>query len=229
MLHRDWNIVAADRGIEQAIQADPSDARDHLVAAMVKAAAGRYEESFAAARRAIEHDPANWRVRSDLAYFLLAAGHFEEAFAESQAVLALEPEFAPALDFLLASGEHLGRYDEARAAAVKLMERSRAPESDIRAVQQACAKEGVRRYRLWQVRFVEEKGKRAWPAMTVASIYASAGRADEAFTWLRRAYEGRDMNLVFLGASPDFAGVRNDPRYAEMLKMVGLLAPLPRS
>lgn len=229
MLYRDWNVAAADREIEKAIAADPRDAKNHLVAAMVKAASGRYEESIAAARRAIECDPANWRVRSDLAYFLLAAGHFEEAFAESRAVLALEAEFAPALDFLLASGEHLGRYGEARAAAVKLMQRSRAPESDVRAVQQVSAREGVRRYRVWQVRFVEEKGKRAWPAMTVASIYASAGRADEAFDWLRRAYEGRDMNLVFLGASPDFAGVRNDPRYSEMLRLVGLPAPLPRS
>jgi oxygen-independent coproporphyrinogen-3 oxidase len=112
LLHRDWDFAAADRGSARALESDPNDARNHLVAAAVKAAAGRPEEAIAAARRAIELDPASLRVKADLRAFLLSAGRYAEAAAESRELLALEPNLTEALDSLKTARERLGRYGE---------------------------------------------------------------------------------------------------------------------
>lgn len=229
-LHRDWDFKAAARESELALRADPADPRSHLVAATVEAASGRAEAAIAAARRAIQLDPGRWRVRADLAFFLLSAGRLEEAAAESRSVLTLEPDSTVALDLLLTASERLERLAQAREAAIRLMELAGALPNEIRSVSESSPSEGVRRYRAWQVRLLEENAiRRAWPPMTVASIYASAGRVEEALRWLRSAYEQRDPMLVSLTANPDLASIRSDPRFAELARLVGVPESPPRT
>jgi DNA-binding winged helix-turn-helix (wHTH) protein/tetratricopeptide (TPR) repeat protein len=229
-LHRDWDFEAAARESAQAVRADPADASSHLVMASVEAASGRMEAAVAAARRAIRVDPGRWRVRADLAFFLLAADRPEEAMAESRSVLALEPGSAVVLDLLLTASERVGRLELAREAAIRLMEIAKAPPGEIRSVREAAPAEGVRRYRGWQVRLLEENAlRRGWPPTTMASIYASAGRVEEALRWLRFAYDQRDPMLVSLAANPDLASMRWDPRFAELVRLVGVPAGANRS
>lgn len=225
-LHRDWDFSAAARESAAALAADSADAKNHLVAAMVSAAAGQPEQAVAAARRAIALDPANQRVRADLAFFLLAAGQLEEAAAESRQVLAFQPDLPAALDFLLIACERLGRYEEAREAALRLMRLSRATPRELAAVKNADGPASVRLYREWQIRLLERKAAEdSWPAFTVAAIYAGAGRTDKSFEWLERAYRSREATLVFMTASPDLANMRNDPRFTDLARRVGVPFP----
>jgi hypothetical protein len=52
----------------------------------------------------------------------------------------------------------------------------------------------------------------------IASYYARGGAADQAFQWLDRALEERVPLLLHVGADPDFATLRSDPRFAELLR-----------
>ncbi len=228
LLHRDWSFAAADQASRRAVDLGPEEAANHLLAAMTQACLGHPDEAVAAARRAIELDPASWRVRADLAFFLLAAGRWEEAAAESRAVLELEPENRYALDFWLAASERLERFEDARKAAVRLLESSRATRADIEEVKGSGPRLAVRRYREWQVRHLEANARKAgWPPTTMASIYATAGQTDRTFEWLERAYHSRDCMLVFLTASPDLVGMRRDPRFARLAHQMGLPLPQP--
>ncbi len=56
----------------------------------------------------------------------------------------------------------------------------------------------------------------------VASIYARLGENDHAFEWLAKAYQERDSDLVFLKVEPAWDNLRSDPRYADLLRRVGL-------
>jgi hypothetical protein len=52
------------------------------------------------------------------------------------------------------------------------------------------------------------------------NAYLGLGDHDEAFVWLERAYEERSNILVNLKVHPFFDPVRNDPRFASLLRRV---------
>ena len=55
-----------------------------------------------------------------------------------------------------------------------------------------------------------------------AAVYARLGDLDKFFEWLDRAYEGRASDMPFLRVSPWVEDVEQDPRFAELLRRVGL-------
>ena len=59
----------------------------------------------------------------------------------------------------------------------------------------------------------------------VAEIYEALGDKDEAFRLLEKAYEEHSSNMPFLAVDPFWDGIRSDPRYADLLRRVGLPQP----
>ena len=59
-------------------------------------------------------------------------------------------------------------------------------------------------------------------AFVIATLYADLGSKDQAFRWLTTAYQERD-NWLF-GLKNDFLldPIRSDPRFAELVRKVGL-------
>jgi hypothetical protein len=59
-------------------------------------------------------------------------------------------------------------------------------------------------------------------AYTIATMYSELGEKDQAFQWLNTAYQERDLYL--LGLKTDFTldPIRSDPRFAELVRKVGL-------
>jgi hypothetical protein len=57
----------------------------------------------------------------------------------------------------------------------------------------------------------------------VASAYALAGDKDSAFKWLDKAYADRDgQDIMLLKCVPSFKSLRGDPRFADLLRPLGL-------
>jgi hypothetical protein len=61
-------------------------------------------------------------------------------------------------------------------------------------------------------------------ASDVASIYALLGRKDDAFRWLDRAFAGHETPLIALKTNLYMASLRSDPRFAVLLRRIGLPA-----
>ena len=59
-------------------------------------------------------------------------------------------------------------------------------------------------------------------AYQIAEVYAWRGEKDKAFEWLDRAYTQHDGGLTFIKSDPLIAKLRGDPRYAAILKKMGL-------
>lgn len=57
----------------------------------------------------------------------------------------------------------------------------------------------------------------------IAAIYAGLGEKEEAFTWLQRAYQERDIFMgVRLKTDPKLDNLRSDPRFQDLLRRLGL-------
>ena len=59
-------------------------------------------------------------------------------------------------------------------------------------------------------------------AFHFASVCARLKRAEETFQWLERSYKERSTNLLFLKVDPNLENVRGDPRFAALVRRIGL-------
>jgi hypothetical protein len=56
----------------------------------------------------------------------------------------------------------------------------------------------------------------------IATLYADLGDKDQAFRWLNTAYQERDFWMAHLKTSFLLDPLRSDPRFAELVRKVGL-------
>ena len=60
------------------------------------------------------------------------------------------------------------------------------------------------------------------PPYNIAAVYLGLNERNEAFAWLEKAYVDHDVRLSFLKVDPKWDPVRSDPRFASILKRIGL-------
>ncbi len=56
----------------------------------------------------------------------------------------------------------------------------------------------------------------------LATIYAGLGEKDETFRLLEQGYEERSAGMLYLAVDPFWDNIRSDPRYADLLRRMGL-------
>ena len=56
----------------------------------------------------------------------------------------------------------------------------------------------------------------------LAVFYTAMGEREQAFASLEQAYAAHDIQLQYLGTGPAYDALRDDPRFDELVKRVGL-------
>jgi tetratricopeptide (TPR) repeat protein len=64
------------------------------------------------------------------------------------------------------------------------------------------------------------------PASNIALIYAGLDDKDRAFAWLEKAFEERSFLMFSLKVEPRWKSLRTDPRFADLLRRMGLAGKL---
>jgi hypothetical protein len=59
-------------------------------------------------------------------------------------------------------------------------------------------------------------------AYQIAEVYAFRGETDKALEWLNRAYQQHDSGLTGLKSDGLFKGLRQNPRYIQLLRQMQL-------
>ena len=69
----------------------------------------------------------------------------------------------------------------------------------------------------------QERSKRGYLSPRfIAEAYIDLGEKDQAFEWLDKAVQSRDSISIWLKVHPEFDPLRSDPRFAELMRRVGL-------
>ena len=66
------------------------------------------------------------------------------------------------------------------------------------------------------------RGERYVSPAELAVLYAALGEREQAFKSLEKGFAARDLQLQFLGIDPAFDSLRDDPRFADLMRRVGL-------
>ena len=222
---QDWDWAAAEREFQRALELDPNKARTHVMYSIYLEGLGKMDEVLVHLRRAVELDPLNLNGLDNLAEAYIYTRQYAQCIEQVKKVLEIDPTFATAHYHLSAGYELTGKYDlwlEEGEKAAKLSN-----DSDVLALVEAAKREypksGYRGALKRMVALEEEQTKRIYidPAWH-AGRYARLGEKDQAFAWLEKAYAEKSGFLHYLKVFPSFDSLRSDPRYADLLKRMGL-------
>jgi hypothetical protein len=60
------------------------------------------------------------------------------------------------------------------------------------------------------------------PPYNIAIVYVGLGEKQQALAWLEKAYEDRDVRLVFLNVEPKWDALRAEERFTDLIRRMGL-------
>ena len=58
--------------------------------------------------------------------------------------------------------------------------------------------------------------------LNLAMVYNALGETDQSLAWLEKGYEQREPKMTFLKVEPKWNNLRNDARFQNLLRRVGL-------
>jgi eukaryotic-like serine/threonine-protein kinase len=221
----DWDWAAADREFQRALELDPNKARTHVMYSIHLEALGKLDEVLVHLRRAVDLDPLNLNGLENLAEAYTYTRQYPESIEQSKKLLEIDPTFANAHLLLSRTYLFVGKYDLWLEEWEKVARLNNDSENLalVDAAKREYPKSGYRGALKRVVALEEEQAKRIYidPAWR-AGQYAFLGEKDQAFAWLEKAYAEKSGFLHYLKVSPDFDSLRSDPRYASLLKRMGL-------
>lgn len=212
----DGDLAAAARHFEHALKLAPANTDLLRNAATLAQHLGRLDMAVALGEYVVAQDPVAPNGHHNLGTAQYYAGRLDESIESMRTVLRLAPgHFSGEATIgaaLLAKGE-----PEAALAAIE-----RESHEVWRLIGLPMAYHDLGRKAESDAAVVEliEKYERDAP-YNIAYVFAYLGEADRAFAWLDRAVASGDPGLLDIAVQPEFASIRNDPRWVPFLRKFG--------
>jgi TolB-like protein/Tfp pilus assembly protein PilF len=225
-MYHDWDWAAAEREYRRAIDLDPRSALGYHRLGTYLQLVGRLQESLASFRRAQELEPLSLLVNSLLALCLYLRRQYDEALEQYGKTLDMDPNYLQARVGIGLVYEQKGMYEEAIAEfqAARVLTHYAGAE-ELASLGCTYAVSGQRSAAEDVLAELMKRSKQNYLSpYTVARIYIGLGETDLAFEWLERAYEERSEWLTWLKVDPRLDNIRSDPRFHNLLWLVGLEA-----
>ncbi len=220
-----WQWNDAEREYKLALELDPNDAGAHLSFSSWLLSQGRTEEALAWSRRARELDPIGITGHT-MGWILFQSHHYDEAIRELRSDLEVHQDDASTywscwfLGFALIAN---GQPDEAIPVLEKALALSERNPAVIGVLVRAYAHAGRRTEAL---RLLDELKRRQQagyvPSAAFVNAYLGLGDNEQTFFWLERAFKERSPILQYIKVHPFFDPLRGDPRFADLVRRVGL-------
>jgi DNA-binding winged helix-turn-helix (wHTH) protein/TolB-like protein/Tfp pilus assembly protein PilF len=220
--HRwDWGKEEAEKEFQLAIKYKPSYAPAHQWYSSYLVAVGRFDDAISEAKRAQELEPLSFIGNSHLGWILYLAGRYDESIAHCQRLLDVDPNFFPARRYMGLSYEQKDMYAEAIDQFQQGVKLSGSPLM-MSLLGHAYAASGKKPEARRILEELDRQKQRYVSPYTVATIYAGLGEKDQAFKWLERAFEERDIWLMNMRVDPVLKPIRSDNRFTDLLQRIGL-------
>ena len=218
----DWDWATADKEFKRAIELNPDYPTAHAQYGWYLSLMGRPEESIAELKRATELDPLSTTSNGILGLAYGWARRNDEAVAQLQKTLELDPESWLTLTYLGWVHIGQGKFSE----AITVLQRAKQIDDNqyvLGALGESYALSGNRTEALSAITQLKERSKERYVSPhCIAMIYAGLGDKDQAFEWLNKAFEARSEHLTWLKVDARMNTLRGDPRFAELMRRVGL-------
>src|SRR6266540_1023639 len=220
----DWNWVEAEREFKRAIELNPNVADIHYRYGLIYLIpAGRTDEAIREIKRALELEPLSIAMNANLAGAYMYARQNDRALEQARKTYDLEPNHITARVWLANVYESLGMYNEAIALSEEYLKNHLSDQYFLLYSGYAYAKTGRREKAEDAIKKLRdlEKTEPVDP-YTFAVLYVGLGDKDKAIVELEKSFNERGYYVPLLSVDPLMDPLRDDARFAALLKRVGL-------
>jgi DNA-binding winged helix-turn-helix (wHTH) protein/Tfp pilus assembly protein PilF/TolB-like protein len=221
---QDLNWAEAKREFERGIALAPNSGFAHQIYGNYLSSLGQYEEAIAELKLAHQIDPLSQGVNHGLGVVLYFAGKSDQALAQLREAQKLDPNFVENHQLIGMVYAQKGMYAEAIAELEKAL--------PLSALYAPAAKFLIGyNYALWGKRekalsILEEmkelaRQERILPH-EMAELYTALGEKDKAFELLQQTCQEPNRYTVYLKVDPKLKLLHSDPRFAEIVRCIGL-------
>jgi len=222
----DLDFAGGEAEFKKALELDPNDATAHQWhAESIGSIGGREQQALAEINRAHQLDPLSPMISAVLGEIHIDARQYDEAIVVCKKLANEDPTFAYTHYYLALAywgkrqypqvieewkvyGQLSGDQNESEFAS--------ALEQGFRSAGwEGALTKGI------EIRQTQRKNSYS-SAYAIAQLYADLGDKDQAFQWLNTAYHERNGDLMGLKTAFAFDPIRSDPRFAELVRKVGL-------
>jgi len=216
----DFDWAGAERHYQRAIELNPNAPVPHQWYGELLVNCGRFDAGLAESRTAVALDPLSQVANLALGIALNSAGRFDEAITQLHETLKIGRNFADTNYFLFEAYANRKSYREAVAVYAQQKRLDGESAAAVDAFEAAFATDSWPGFLRQRIKALEAE-TRSVPE-EIASFYARLGELDQAFNWLEQSYAGRSARLTHLKVDARYDSLRSDPRFADLLRRVGL-------
>ena len=218
----DWDWVAAEKSFHRAIKLNPNYATAHQWYGEYLNFLARFDEGIAEMQRALALDPLSLIINSGLGTVYHQAGYYDLAIEQLRNTIEMDENFYIAYNDLGISYVLNGEISKGIEQLRQALRLGDDPQT-IAALGYTYGISGDRDEAEKTLVHLEKlSSKRVISPYHFAIIYAGLGDQEKALEFLQRCLEHRDWELVFLKVHPYWDTLRDDARFVELLKKVGL-------
>ena len=219
----EWDFAGAEAQLRRAVTINPNYGEAHWTFGSTLPAVGKLGEAVEEMRKALNLDPLYPQYSRWLGRMLLYAEDYEAAIAQSHKTMELNADYFQAYLDIGSASLAQNRPEQ----ALEWYRRGQRLESSVRSydayIVRALAPLGRQEEAEEILKRLEDESRQHYVrAEVLATGYAAVGQLDKAFASLERAFQARSAGLIYLHVDPGYAPLRQDPRYADLVKRIGL-------
>jgi serine/threonine protein kinase/tetratricopeptide (TPR) repeat protein len=218
-----WHWGEAEKEFKRAIELNPNYPTAYHWYSIFLKDSGRNDEAAATIKRAQQLDPLSSVIAVNISRLYQLQNNHTASIENSLKIIELDPSFGPAYEYLALSYLKQGKKAEAIAAvekAAELNNRSGIVLGDLGYVYAATGKQAEA---IAVIKELEAKYERKEAiGQFVAAAYMGLGEKDKVFAWLEKDFEARNGKLGEVRWQVQFETLRDDPRFKDLLKRMGL-------
>jgi tetratricopeptide (TPR) repeat protein len=214
----DWDWSGAETEFRRALEADRPDPAAHTFYGHLLSNLGDHAGALEQMRRALDYEPHSALANALFAQCFYYQRRYDQSLAHLQKALDLDPELWLTHNMIARNCERKGMYEEALKAFGRAEQLGGA--TVVRAsIAYTLAASGRRDEAR---RILDELQARSAKTYVPPLVHLGLGEYNEAFAWLEKAYQARDMMLTFLIVEPKWAELSGQTRFTDLLNRVGL-------
>jgi TolB-like protein/class 3 adenylate cyclase len=221
----EWRYSDGEREFAKAVRMNPNSADARLWYAEFLIVMSRFAEAREQLDRAAEADPLSVRLVVDVATWYWFQRQYDPALLELQKAVEMDPNNTVTQHYLGYLLLKMNRPAEAVAHVSRAMSLGGAFSAeqlaDLQSEFESKGASGFFRKQAEYAQQLNERGKYRSPLL-IGIAYAAAGEREAALSWLEKAVDEHAPWLPELKLEPTYDPLRSDPRFAALLKRVGL-------
>ena len=218
-----WKWDDSEKEYLGAIELNPKYATTYHWYSRLLRTEGRYPEALAQIKKGQEADPLSIPIAENVVQNLVENNDLDGALAQCKRTIELDPTFWSIYLRQAAVLFEKGEKAEGFASASRSMQLiGRAPIA-LGFWGYALGVAGKRDEALAVAKELEQKyAAKEMDGVRIASVYLGLGDKDKAFEWLNKEFELQRPTMMEMQLELEFRSVRNDPRYKDLLRRMGL-------